>query len=65
VVSDTINTMPIPVMDNGNLATNPAKLKATARRSESTSWYGRIFSKEDDPRELPRVRRADPPGRHA
>jgi len=65
VVSDTSNTMPIPVMDNGNLATNPARLKATARRSESTSRYGRIFSKEGDPRELPRVGRADLAGRHA
>jgi hypothetical protein len=35
VVSDTSNTMPIPVIDRGSLATKPAALKATARRSES------------------------------
>src|SRR5215211_6451363 len=39
VVSDASSTMPMPVIDSGNRATKPAKLKATARRSDSSCRY--------------------------
>ena len=50
VVSDTSSTIPMPVIAIGSRATKPARLKATALRSESTWRYGRR-SKGDDPLE--------------
>jgi hypothetical protein len=47
--------MPIPVIDMGSRATKPARLKATARRSDSTWRYGCVFtSKGGDPLGPPR-----------
>jgi hypothetical protein len=44
----------MPVIDIGSRATKPARLKATARRSDSTWRYGCVFmSKENDPLALP------------
>jgi hypothetical protein len=55
VVRETSSTMPIPVIDMGSRATKPARLKATARRSDSTWRYGCVFtSKGGDPLEPPR-----------